>query len=161
MSKNPDTVPEDPWAYTGQSKPTALFLIHLWLQPMNRTLESLLEGLKPTFWLTISFPPRIYGAHQGRVNMAPNYLVLPSHCSCYLDKQIYFVANSQTGESDTSDEGKYVSIRETFVGNMLTCKEVNERFWIYDMVDFLNIPILRDPNAIHDNFRWVGGDTTV
>ena len=52
-----------------------------------------------------------------------------------------FVANSRTGEYDTANEKKYASIQEMFVGITLKCNKLNERLWIYDMVDFLNIPI--------------------
>ena len=71
----------------------------------------------------------------------------------------YSVAGSQAGESDTTDKTKYVSIQETFVGDTLKCKKLNERLWIYNMVYFLKIPILRGHNDIHTKFRWGGGDT--
>ena len=67
-----------------------------------------------------------------------------------------FVANIRTGEYDTANEKKYVSIQEMFFGITLKCNKLNERLWIYDMVDFLKIPILRYPNAIHTKFRWGG-----
>ena len=53
----------------------------------------------------------------------------------------------------TKNETKIAYIQETFVVNMLKCKKLNERFWIYDMVYFLKIPVLRDHNAIYAKFR--------
>ena len=70
-------------------------------------------------------------------------------------------ASSQTGESDIENETKYAYILETFVGNTLKCKKLNNCLWIYDMVDCLKSPILRDPNDIHAKFRWGGENTTV
>ena len=67
-----------------------------------------------------------------------------------------FVANSRTGEYDTANEKKYASIQEMFVAITLKCNKLNEHLWIYDMVDFLKIPILRYPNAIHTKFRGGG-----
>ena len=69
----------------------------------------------------------------------------------------YSVAGSQTGESDTTNKTKYVYIQEVFAGNTLKYKNLNERLWIYNMVYFLKIPILRDHNDIHTKFRWGGG----
>ena len=40
-----------------------------------------------------------------------------------------FVDDSRTGESDTANEMKYVSIQETFVGNTLKCNNLNESVW--------------------------------
>ena len=48
-----------------------------------------------------------------------------------------------------------------FFGNMLKCKKLNERLCIYDMVDLLKTPILRDHNDINDKFRCGGGDNTL
>ena len=72
-----------------------------------------------------------------------------------------FFADSWTGESDTANEKKYAYIHETFVGNMPKCKKLNERLWIYIMVDFLKIPILRDHTDIHATFIRGGEDTTL
>ena len=69
-----------------------------------------------------------------------------------------FVANSGTGEYDTANEKKYASIQEMFVAITLKCNKLNERLWIYDMVDFLKILILRDTNTVHDKFIWGGED---
>ena len=71
-----------------------------------------------------------------------------------------YVAVSQTGEYDTTNKTKYASIQEIFVGNMPKCKKLNERLWIYNMVYFLKIPILRDHNAIHTKFIWGGVEDT-
>ena len=73
----------------------------------------------------------------------------------------HFFANSWTGEYDTANEKKYASIQETFPGNTLKCKKLNERLWVYDMVDCPKIPILRDHNAIYTKFIWGREDTTV
>ena len=70
-----------------------------------------------------------------------------------------FVDNSRNGEYDTATEEKYASIQEMFVEITLQCNKLNERLWIYKMVDFLKIPILRYPNAIHTKFRFGGQDT--
>ena len=53
----------------------------------------------------------------------------------------HFVDNSSTGEYETTNETKYASIQETFVGNTPKCKKFNERLWIYNIVDFQKIPI--------------------
>ena len=74
---------------------------------------------------------------------------------------ICFVADGRTGEYDTAKETKYASIQDMFVGNTLKCKKLNNCLWIYDMVDCLKSPILRDPNDIHAKFRWGGENTTV
>ena len=87
--------------------------------------------------------------------MTHSYLVQPIHCLCCLD-QHNRISNSRTGESDTANETKYASIQETFCGNTLKCKKLNERWWIYDMVDFLKILILRYPKSIHAKFIWGG-----
>ena len=68
----------------------------------------------------------------------------------------HFVANSRTGESDIENETKYASIQDMFVGKTLKCKKLNERLWIYDMVYWLKIPILRYHNTINSKFRWRG-----
>ena len=47
----------------------------------------------------------------------------------------HFFADSRTGKSNTAKRGKYMSIQETFVGNMFKCKNLNERLWIYFMID--------------------------
>ena len=65
----------------------------------------------------------------------------------------HYVASSQTGESDTTDKKKYESIKEAFSGNTLKCKKLNERLWIYNILYFLNIPILRYHKDIHTKFR--------
>ena len=46
--------------------------------------------------------------------------------------------------------------KRRFFGNTLKCKKLNERLWIYNMVNFLKIPILRDTNATHKKFIWGG-----
>ena len=70
-------------------------------------------------------------------------------------------ANSWTGEYDTASEKKYASVQETFFGNTLKCNELNEHLWIYNIVYFLRIPILRDYNTIRVKFIWVVEDNTV
>ena len=154
--KNPSNLPEEPQEYPGRFNLTACSLIHSWSQPRSRTLAIRLEGLNPTFWITRSLSLRIYEAHQVRVNMTHTSLVQPWHCILFLDQRNVF-ADSRTGESDNANETKYAPIQEKFVRNMLKCKKLNEGLWIYDMVDFLKIPILRDNNAIHANFIWGGG----
>ena len=43
-------------------------------------------------------------------------------------------AKSWTGQYDTKNKTNYAYIQETFVGNTLKCKKLNERLCIYNMV---------------------------
>ena len=88
--------------------------------------------------------------------MTHTSLVQPRIFLSYLDQKFVVVADIPTGEYDTAKETKYVSIKETLVGNTLKCKQLNERLWTYDMVDCLDILILRDTNALHAKFIWGG-----
>ena len=84
-------------------------------------------------------------------------------------KALYFLfeavkhafVNSFTGESDTANKTKYVSIQDIFVGNTLKCNKLNEWLWIYNMVDFIKILNLKYHNAIYTKFISGGEDNKV
>ena len=54
--------------------------------------------------------------------MTHTSLVQPRIFLSYLDQKFVVVADIPTGEYDTAKETKYVSIKETLVGNTLKCK---------------------------------------
>ena len=70
-----------------------------------------------------------------------------------------FVDNVRTGEIYTANE-KNMRLLKRCLLDTLKCKKLNKRSWIYDMVDWLKIPILRYHNTAKAKFRWEGGGST-
>ena len=122
----------------------------------NKSYFSKLTGMTEANILAEKFilPKNIWGPPETSQNYT-HFSGTTNALSSLFGSVNVFVADSRTGEFNTANDAKYVSIQETFVGKTLTFKKLNERLWIYNMVDFLNTPILRDNNAIHAKFTKI------
>jgi hypothetical protein len=65
----------------------------------------------------------------------------------------HFVVSSSEGEVD-NDNTKYKTIQDQFVGNLTKLDPAELRCIRYDLMDILNVPLLRDKSATSPAARW-------